>query len=341
MEQQALERLYYNGISSPLKDKLDICLGRVFVFDKKDLEQLSLADKNVRYFFDKKHLIYHTRDEKWMAKYLRQVYELAQKEINAEKIKNGEKVHTIAEVALTDVEKYIHNSYRFAFVRDQYEQQVTKAYAEIKARNTKEENLVVFRDTIMKTLRQIGFEKNNVAHGLERSPRTWREPIINNAFENYVTSNNFSSVMGEPVLMINDDEREFLREEYKFDSRNLLDAETKARAEFKKYMENRYYAASRSARKFVNRDIAAQQFADIMHQTEGKAYHLIKDSDVHLSPEFIKGWQKKVQGLCDEFVMELNSWREVIKRRRVNHEINRDLNEELMELPVVEDDLTQ
>ena len=39
--------------------------------------------------------------------------------------------------------------------------------------------------------------------------------------------------------------------------------------------------------------------------------------------------------------MELNSWREVIKRRRVNNKINRDLNEELMELPVVEDDLTK
>lgn len=341
MDNQAIERLYYNRMNSLLKNKLDGCLETAFAVDKKNLAQLSLADKNVRLFYDKKYLPYHTHDTKWLAKYLRQVYLNLKKQQNAVRIKNGEKALPLEEIDLAEIEQYVTSSYRFFLVRDNYEQAVAQLVVENKARVTKEDNPVMFRDGILKTLTQYGFEKKNIAYALEKCANVWREKVIDNGFINYITSNKFAEVTREPVVALNDEEREFLKANYKFETKDLFTAENKARQEFKKFVENRYYACSKSARKYTNRNLMRQQYAELNQNQKLKKCNFIEDAQVHLPIERVRAWENKVHGLCQKYVGELSGWCGVVERYRKHNVINNELNEELMELPTVDNDLIQ
>lgn len=341
MDNQSLERLYYNRINSPLKNKLDSCLGIAFAVDKKMLAQMSLADKNVRAFFDKKYLPYHTHDNKWLARYLRQVYLDWKKKENTERIANNEKILPAEDIELADIEEYVTNSYRFFLMRDQYEQAVTRLVAENKARITKEDNPVVFRDGILKMLTQFGFEKKNIAYALEQSANLWREKVIDNAFVNYITSNKFPEVTRMPVVALNDEERQYLQNNFKFETKDLFRAENNARMEFKKFVENRYYACSKSARKYANRNALCQQYAEIGQNPKLKKCKLIEDAEVHLNVEYIRGWETVVRKLCEKYVGELSGWCTVVERYRKSKNVSNELNEELLELPTVDDGLTQ
>ena len=309
-------RLYYNRINSRFKKSLDACLDRVFKVDRRLLAQMIPEDKNVRYIFGKRYLPFHTHDKKWLAQYIQKTYYEVQREENLRRNFSGEPQMPIKQINLADIERYMENSYKFIYECNKYEQEVTNALAEIKARTSQEINPIEFRDSILKVTDYLGFNPKNASNGLEIKPVNWREKVIHNGFEKYITSHKFAWYTNSPVKTLTLEERNYLKMHYANESKELFNLEFMARNEYKRYVENRYYDYSSSAKNSANRNLAYEHLAEISNPRP-QTFPMINDKELKLTPYQVAVWNKKVENICKKYVEELDSWRELLRHKEI------------------------
>ncbi len=157
----------------------------------KNLRFLTREDANVKNVYHDKYLPYHLNDKPWLAKYLAEVYQHLQS--NQALLKNHKvtKRDAVRAIPLASFEKYVNESPMFATQRNQYEQDLVKAYAVVSksqagddfyadgATKAQERESIFYDELLRKrvvgAMRTLGVNRLNVEDALEMNLDLWRD----------------------------------------------------------------------------------------------------------------------------------------------------------------------
>ena len=133
MIRDTFKQIYLRQNEKHNEKLLDECLDSIFPTGKllrADLNNLVYDDKNVENVYSRQYLPYHTHDEKWLAKYIEQVFFRLRSYKVLQLLEKG-KINNLKKLTLPEIEKYMATSTKFNERREQYEKNVVLHYLDL------------------------------------------------------------------------------------------------------------------------------------------------------------------------------------------------------------------
>ena len=272
---------------------LDRCLNYAFPdykAIKNTLENMKKEDKKVKNVYTEQYLPFHTRDNAWLARYLRAANYRWQTSKNAFLLEMGKAPNELQEISLVDIENYLENSKQFSNMRDRYEQRFVESLFLNDVMNTKEDSAVWFRRGIMGKVKEIGIDEHNAGVIMEKNTR-WREKIYKNAFRNFIEHRTLS------LLVPNEQQRQWLKENHFTALVGLEMVEKEAFQCFRACEEYEYFQCK-------------EPQAIILE------LHAVTDN-MRLTRSMVNEMRDvKMKALCDKYAQELRICKNIMKREQ-------------------------
>ncbi len=199
------------------------------------INTVEYAENRPEYVYRAEFLPFHTRDNRWLAKYTAQIVKPAN-----------------ANIKLADVKNFVAHANAFDHARNQYELDLVKAQIQYlmepehtpnglmmlsphevlnKRPQPKKDACENFRAKIIRAMRILGLDPHNIEVGLETNANLWRKQTMEQAFVNYYE--NFSKFRQNELDQRIADRRTSWKE--------LMRQEQQYRAIWVKLREYRYY----------------------------------------------------------------------------------------------------
>ena len=277
--------------SDEAENLLDRCLNHAFPDYKAiniTLQNMQKEDKKVKNVYTEQYLPFHTRDNAWLARYLRQANYRWQTNKNAFLLEMGKMPNALQEISLNDTEKYVGTSKQFSKMRDRYEQSVVESMVFTEMMNTDDDSAIWFRRCIMDRVNEMGIDQHNAGIVMEKNTR-WREQVHKNAFRCFIKSKKFS------LLVPNQEQRQWLKENHFTALVGLEMVEREAFQCFRACKENDYFQWEEP------RAIICE-------------LHAVTE-DMRMTRSVVNEMREvKLKELCDKYIRELRICQKLIQR---------------------------
>ena len=174
----------------------------VLIKNIRNLSMFNFQQKNVEGVYTEFFMQFHTQDNTWLANYMR---------MRLAFFKAAMVDHNL-NIPLATIKKYMSTSKLFKQKRDAYEQAMTKAYIiarkddqevfNVTTEKLKEERNAVyynhlFRNGVVKSMKILGLDQNNIEAGLELNRNLWLTPTRLQSFNKIVGNEKITEMLNQ------------------------------------------------------------------------------------------------------------------------------------------------
>ncbi len=182
---------------------LDSYLSLIFQdenFILRELSQLGRFDKDTVNQIDERHLLFHIREDDWLAKFVYMRLDRIRTAELSTRTENDASKPVLKYFSPKKIEAYINQSVNFKNERAKYVENVVKAYIKILRDGNKDDFAVtgykkeiyrknvdydkIFRYKVEKAMRFLSFGVNAFQRAIEKNADLWRDQVRRITFEN-------------------------------------------------------------------------------------------------------------------------------------------------------------